>query len=125
MYSRIRVTGFRNFSPWKSSITNLPLAPRPRKNRPSDMTSMFNAVMAKFAGDLANTGTMLVPIRIREVTAANCASDVNASSPQASPIVMQLYPNSSANTAVSRICCQDIPGVLKPMSPTSPILNTP
>jgi len=48
-----------------------PLVPRPRKNRPSDMRSMLRAVMARFAGERAKTGTMLVPIRTREVTAAS------------------------------------------------------
>ena len=54
------------------------------------MRSMFNADIARFAGERAKTGTMLVPMRMREVTAASCASDVSASSPHDSPIVMQL-----------------------------------
>ena len=54
------------------------------------MRSMFSAVMARLAGERAKTGTMLVPMRMREVTAASCASEVSASSPHDSPIVMQL-----------------------------------
>ena len=54
------------------------------------MRSMFSAVMARLAGERAKTGTMLVPMRMREVTAASWASDVSASSPHDSPIVMQL-----------------------------------
>ncbi len=46
--------------------------------------------MAMLAGDRANTGRMLVPTRMREVTAAIWASGVKASSPHDSPIVMQL-----------------------------------
>ena len=88
--------GFENFSPCRSYITNFPLAPNPKKNLPFDITSMFRAVIAKFAGDLANTGTMLVPILILSVTAAIWANEVNASSPQDSPMVIQLYPKSSA-----------------------------
>src|SRR5207253_7207545 len=62
MYSRMRVSGLANFSPWKSSITRRPLVPRPRKNRPPVMRSMFSAVIARFAGERAKTGTMLVPM---------------------------------------------------------------
>ena len=90
MYSRMRVSGLANFSPWKSSITRRPLVPSPRKNRPSDIRSMLSAAMAMLAGDRAKTGKMLVPTRMREVTAAIWASEVNASSPHDSPIVMQL-----------------------------------
>jgi len=54
------------------------------------MRSMLSAVIARFAGERANTGTMLVPIRMREVTAASWASPVKASSPQDSPVVRQL-----------------------------------
>ena len=46
--------------------------------------------MARLAGERAKTGTMLLPTRMREVTAASWASEVSASSPQDSPIEMQL-----------------------------------
>ncbi len=54
------------------------------------MRSMFSAVMARLAGERAKTGTMLVPMRMRDVTAASCASEVRASSPHDSPIERQL-----------------------------------
>jgi hypothetical protein len=85
---------------------------------------MLRAVMATFAGERANTGTMLVPMRIRDVTAASCASDVNASSPHDSPIVRQVYPSSSARIALSRISRHDMPGTCSPMMPTSPMLSS-
>ena len=46
--------------------------------------------MARLAGERANTGTMLVPMRMRDVTAASWASEVRASSPQDSPMLRQL-----------------------------------
>src|SRR5262245_13419416 len=121
MYSRIRVSGLATFCPWKSSTTRRPLVPRPRKNRPSVMRSMFSAVMARFAGERANTGTMLVPIRIRDVTAASWASEVSASSPHDSPMVRHEYPSSSASTAASRVARHEDPGTRMPISPTSPM----
>ena len=90
MYSLMRVRGLRNSSPWKSSMTSLPLAPSPRKKRPSVMTSMLRAVMARLEGERAYMGTMLVPILMREVTAPSWAREVRESSAQDSPMVMQL-----------------------------------
>ena len=90
MYSRMRVSGLSKRSPWRSWTTSCPLVPRPRKKRPSDMRSRLSAVIATLAGERAKTGTMLVPMRIFEVTAASWASEVNASSPQDSPMVRQL-----------------------------------
>ena len=90
MYSRMRVKGLSKRSPCRSWMTRRPLVPRPRKKRPSDIRSRFSAAMARLAGERAKTGTMLVPMRMREVTAASCASDVRASSPQDSPMLRQL-----------------------------------
>ena len=87
---------------------------------------MFSAVMAMLDGVRANTGTMLVPMRILSVTAATCASEVKASSPHASPIVMQLYPNSSANLAVRSVSRHDAPGARRlemPIFMKSPLIE--
>ena len=54
-----------------------------------DSRAPAETIMARLAGERANTGTMLLPIRMRVVTAASWASDVSASSPHDSPIVMQ------------------------------------
>ena len=83
---------------------------------------MLPAVIAMFDGERAKIGTMLVPILMRDVTAAICASEVNASSPHASPVVMQLYPSPSARSARSSVSLQLPPGGLRPMIPISPML---
>ena len=84
---------------------------------------MLPAVIAMFDGERAKIGTMLVPILMRDVTAAICASEVNASSPHASPIVIQLYPSPSARSAMSSVSRQLPPGGLNPMIPMSPMLR--
>src|SRR5262249_46769144 len=87
------------------------------------MRSILSAVMARFAGERANTGTILVPTRIREVNAASWDNEVNAPSPQDPPMVRQLYPTPSASTALSRISRHDIPGTCNPIMPTSPMVR--
>ena len=83
---------------------------------------MLPAVIAMFDGERAKIGTMLVPILVRDVTAAICASDVNASSAHDSPIVMQLYPSPSTRSAMSSVSLQFPPGGLRLMIPMSPML---
>ena len=68
---------------------------------------------------------MLVPILILLVIAAIWASEVNASSDQDSPIVIQSYPSSSARSARSRVTLHSLPGGLRPISPTLTISSLP
>jgi len=85
MYSRIRVSGFAELLAVEV-LDHEPAAGAEAQEEPALCHAVHvQALIARLAGERAKTGTMLVPMRIRAVTAASWASEVSASSPTTRP----------------------------------------
>ena len=70
MTSTMRDSGLVNGTPWKPSMTCGPELPRPRMNRPPDISSMLAALTAMVAAERENTLTMVAASCTRSVLAA-------------------------------------------------------
>ena len=100
-YSRVRATGRLNGTPYQPSETCGPETPRPRRKRPSEMTSSEAAAIAVAAGWRAGICISPEPSPIRSVLPASRPSTETASWPQASAIHTESSPSPSASTASS------------------------
>ncbi len=100
-YSRVRVTGLANGTPYQPSDTCGPETPSPSRKRPPDSTSSVAAAIAVAAGCRAGICSRPEPSAIRSVRPASSPSTDTASCPQASEIHTESSPSWSASTARS------------------------
>ena len=100
-YSRVRLTGRVNGTPYQPSDTCGPDTPSPSRNRPPEITSSDAAAIAAAVGGRAGIWNRPEPSAIRSVLPASSPSTDTASWPHASEIHTESRPSSSASTASS------------------------